>query len=297
MVLRDVPYNVQLATVFGVALLIYAAWKSPLFHPKTAVVTPVNTHPTTAQTESGTDTDSDGLKNWEEELLGTEPNNPDTNGDGVSDYDEIITAHGSVTAALFGARANASPTDAYASTILGSYVESKKQGAYDEETFSRLIAQVTDAQFSKRPNATTYTANDITTRPATESARNAYFTKLRESLEPLTSIPEYEFTTFTYAVEQQDQESFALLQKDADVYSEVIEALKKLPAPEDAAQQHIALINAFSRLSETLTAMSKVSSDPIEILVATRNFFEAEDAVRNAYTQLDIYFTLNSTAL
>lgn len=43
-----------------------------------------------AEGESG-DFDSDGLTNREEYLLGTNPSNPDTDGDGVSDYDEIHT--------------------------------------------------------------------------------------------------------------------------------------------------------------------------------------------------------------
>jgi hypothetical protein len=44
----------------------------------------------TEEGESG-DFDSDGLTNREEYLLGTDPSNPDTDGDGVSDYDEIHT--------------------------------------------------------------------------------------------------------------------------------------------------------------------------------------------------------------
>lgn len=35
------------------------------------------------------DPDHDGLKNWEEALYHTDPNNPDTDGDGVSDGDEV----------------------------------------------------------------------------------------------------------------------------------------------------------------------------------------------------------------
>src|SRR3989344_2117840 len=36
------------------------------------------------------DTDGDGLRDWEEELWGTQKNNPDTDGDGVSDGEEIV---------------------------------------------------------------------------------------------------------------------------------------------------------------------------------------------------------------
>ena len=39
------------------------------------------------------DTDGDGLRDWEEELLGTDPNNPDTDGDGFLDGEEINSGH------------------------------------------------------------------------------------------------------------------------------------------------------------------------------------------------------------
>jgi len=37
------------------------------------------------------DSDDDGLDDSTEEELGTDPNNPDTDGDGLSDYDEVVT--------------------------------------------------------------------------------------------------------------------------------------------------------------------------------------------------------------
>ena len=35
------------------------------------------------------DNDSDGLLNWQEDILGTDKNNPDTDGDGLTDYEEV----------------------------------------------------------------------------------------------------------------------------------------------------------------------------------------------------------------
>ena len=50
------------------------------------------------------DTDGDGLKNWEEDLYGTNPRNPDTNGNGISDRDEAL-----------GGASKAAPADTSAS--------------------------------------------------------------------------------------------------------------------------------------------------------------------------------------
>ena len=36
------------------------------------------------------DSDGDGRKNWEEELYGTNPNNPDSDGDSAPDGEEVV---------------------------------------------------------------------------------------------------------------------------------------------------------------------------------------------------------------
>ena len=43
--------------------------------------------------ENFKDSDNDGLKDWEEELYGTDPNNPDTDGDGYLDGQEVNSGH------------------------------------------------------------------------------------------------------------------------------------------------------------------------------------------------------------
>ena len=40
-------------------------------------------------THGGTDTDNDGLPDWQEIILGSDPTNPDTNGDGIWDGDAL----------------------------------------------------------------------------------------------------------------------------------------------------------------------------------------------------------------
>lgn len=57
-----------------------------------ATATPVPTAPPTSSTAiggGGEDVDNDGLTNAEETLYGTDPNNPDTDGDGYKDGEEV----------------------------------------------------------------------------------------------------------------------------------------------------------------------------------------------------------------
>ena len=43
--------------------------------------------------ENFKDSDNDGLRDWEEELFGTDINNPDTDGDGYLDGEEVDSGH------------------------------------------------------------------------------------------------------------------------------------------------------------------------------------------------------------
>ena len=49
------------------------------------------THATPIRLATALDTDGDGLLDAEEERFGTDPSNPDSNGDGISDYDHVYT--------------------------------------------------------------------------------------------------------------------------------------------------------------------------------------------------------------
>ncbi|MBI5913018.1 hypothetical protein HY839_01090, partial [Candidatus Azambacteria bacterium] len=43
--------------------------------------------------EPNADPDNDGLKNWEEEIYKTDPRNPDTDGDGYLDGEEVASGY------------------------------------------------------------------------------------------------------------------------------------------------------------------------------------------------------------
>jgi hypothetical protein len=57
---------------------------------KEAVAALGDVHPLSLLSETGTDSDGDGLTDYEESMLGTDPYADDTDVDGVSDYDEVM---------------------------------------------------------------------------------------------------------------------------------------------------------------------------------------------------------------
>tara|TARA_B100000745_G_scaffold140141_2_gene91527 strand:+ start:1305 stop:2213 length:909 start_codon:yes stop_codon:yes gene_type:complete len=289
------------ATLFGVALLAFAVWESPYFKSKTTVPAVATSSTTRNLLDSegySTDSDNDGVRDWEEALLGLDPNNPDSNGNGITDGDELAAAREEFEAEKSTADASSTTqTDLLTREIFGAYIQSKQRGTYDGTAFDFIIAQATNSQFNTR-YTTKYTLDDINTTPDMSPERILqYKQEFQDAIIPVTTITEYELTTYGRAIETGSETEFEKLVAAALVYDQIATTLLSLTVPEDAAQAHLDLVNSFSTFAKILSAMGSNPEDPILTFVATRNFIEGEDAIKTAYSQIDIYFTLKETAL
>ena len=125
--------------------------------------------------ESFKDSDNDGLRDWEEELYHTNPNNPDTDGDGYLDGEEINSGHNPLIKAP-GDKLTFYPlplekkynitqkvlNDEIIDALLDSYTFQKAEyikdhpEIYSPETFSAFTKQSTVQEMSLRAWADNY---------------------------------------------------------------------------------------------------------------------------------------------
>jgi len=285
------------AGLFGVALIIFAVWKSPLF--KSSEYSAVSSTPTTSSDplqseEYTTDTDGDGIRDWEEALLGLDPTNPDTNGDGISDGEEIATARRAFqeSRSASSTNENLTRTDIVTREIFGAYIQSKQRGTFDKDSLDFIIAQATRSQFNVQKEPL-YRIDEILTTSDTSNVRTLQYEKdFQDAIESILSLNEYELTTYGRAVQTNSAEDFAKLMDAALVYKNIADTLLAVTVPEDAARPHLDVINSFATFAEILTIMGSNPDDPMLTFVTARDFIEAEDSIKTAYTQIDIYFTL-----
>jgi hypothetical protein len=76
-----------IAVLFIVVAILLSYWKPSFIGYKNK--TPISFNATSTWVSDNTDTDTDGLPDWQEYLYGTDPLNPDTDEDGTNDGDEI----------------------------------------------------------------------------------------------------------------------------------------------------------------------------------------------------------------
>lgn len=289
------------ATLFGVVLLGFGIWKNlPLSTTDQKSPVEKNGFSNSLESEAYTkDSDNDGVRDWEEILLGLDPNNPDTNDDGISDGEEVATARKEFEENSVNVLANASTTqtDKLAREIFGAYIQSKQQGSFDSDAFDFVIAEAVSSQFggSRAPK---YTFDDIRTTSDTSLQKtNAYKKSFQNAITPVTQIGEYELITYGRAIETNDEKEFAKLVTAATIYNGIAKSLLLITVPEDGAKAHLDLINSFSAFASVLMVMTTTPEDPILAFVSTRDFIESEDAIKIAYSQIDIYFTLKEDSL
>lgn len=240
------------------------------------------------------DSDGDGLPNWKEALLGTDKNNPDTDGDGIPDGEEVSLrtnplAEGTelTSKPSYEAPSSLPSTEALARELFVGYAENKRKlGALTSEDTDSVVTKALQDKADEFVVENTYTINDLT---LAQSDVGVYQVKLTDVLGESTSVREYELTVFARALNTAgSSEALEKLKATSLVYESIRDKLLEMPVPEDVAREHVALVNAVSRLSESVRRLSLWNGDPLDALALVDQFVGAEDRIAET---VDALFT------
>lgn len=270
------------AALFGVVVIgasVYQNWN------------PTSSTRTTQNTErTDTDTDADGVADWEENLLGLDPNNPDTDGDGVTDGVALAQARALLQGSTNDSTvsdANLTKTDILARELIGAYIQAKQFGEYDAQLFNDIVTVSAKNQFES--TTPSYTASDLTRILPTKEGADAYVQSVRQALDPLTTIPEYELETFGRAVKEQNKQDFDTLLAHAALYNDTAKSLLEISVPNDAVETHLLLVNGLATFAHSLELLASSAEDPAQSFAAIKLFLESEEQVRAAFAGVSVY--------
>lgn len=259
------------------------------------------------RTIAETDSDGDGLMDWEETLWGTDPHNPDTDGNGITDNDQV-SHEGATFLASADTRSNNSQatiatttpntTDMVARELFGTYLSMKQTGGASRETLLALAERVAErSDIYARPPV--FTIHDIVqTTVDTQEAVRAYDTAVRAGLQPFekhAANKTNELLLISKVVESDNPEAKAELDAVVDDLETLLENLKAIPAPPSVATMHLDLINGLAFFSYCLDAFANLRTDPLRAATAAKLYPEAEQQFADALIALFSYLETTAT--
>jgi hypothetical protein len=237
------------------------------------------------------DSDGDGLKDWEEALWKTDPQNPDTDGDKTSDGEEISINRDPLKQNINPA--NQEPSDKIDEKIIAD--EKKAADDYKKLNSTEIISRQLFSQYiANKKIGKTLTNNDMAnilnnslsvistpvfkqfylkdleTYEANEEQQIAYGNETVEVIlkHKLEKIIDFNDIINSINEEDSDEEIKIKLQKFQPLieeYHKMALDLLKIKVPTIFAVRHLDLINAFEQVSDNLAQIIEFSSDPIKM--------------------------------
>ena len=207
------------------------------------------------------DSDSDGLLDWEESLWGTDPKNADTNGDGVSDGDEI-GARKSELGLNIDENAELNETERFSREFFATIVSLSQQGLLNEKSLANLSNTISDQiVVGDYPDA--YTSGELTINPSFD-ATIAYtddLATLFKKMERTTNIGiELLMTSELLSNKTARQNDlFKLSQKYKEFAKDAIE----ISVPKKMENMHLQLVNNLYNLGVSIERLSEVIDNPL----------------------------------
>lgn len=265
----------------------------------------------TVKNSSGIDTDNDGLKDWEEVLWGTDPKKADTNGNGVSDAQEVevlkrsqIYKQKPTTSNTFKdsdtAQASAPTlTDKIAQEMFAKYINLKQTGTtIDDSTATAVAQRVLSDNNNLEINLQKFTAVDlpnITTSEDTATIK-AYGNEMWNIMvqgTPKNVVLENEYSIFTKAVQNGDQKELLKLDPIINGYIETITDLLAMRVPKSAVIVHLGLVNDMNTILATIQSMRAYFTDNARGLGVFMYYMKYVSGLNVSFASLVSYFDTN----
>ncbi|MEK7613322.1 MAG: thrombospondin type 3 repeat-containing protein [Patescibacteria group bacterium] len=243
------------------------------------------------------DTDQDGLPNWKEVLLGTNPTVADTDQDGVSDADEVAKgadplAFGAdpVLNAPYVAPRGLPTTEALARELLSTYAELKAGGNLNAEETNTALLSLLERRLQEPTLPPTFTRSQLTIE--NDVSLDAYQGALTNAFNEASRVREYELNVFARAISENRSAELAKLKTTAVIYESIRDTLLAIEVPERVADDHLAVVNSLSSIETAVAGLASWGGDPLDALALVNTFSESETTLRLTLTDLFTRLTI-----
>ncbi|MCR4330501.1 MAG: thrombospondin type 3 repeat-containing protein [Patescibacteria group bacterium] len=254
------------------------------------------------------DIDGDGLKDWEESLWGTDVKNPDTDGDGTSDGDEVAAKRDpniagpddvyveqdiqTKTEGQVTSTEDLSQTALLAREYFATIINLKESGNFNAETVSQLSESLVQNFAGENSIGAKRSKSDLflTEDNSTESLRT-YGNTMGTIVKKYAgyNLPN-ELVVVADALETQDESKLKKLDRSIEVHKALIAEFTAVRVPLDAANIHLALINTYIATEQSIEQMNTMFADPLVGMLGINSYTTHTESLDKIFADLRSYF-------
>lgn len=254
------------------------------------------------------DTDKDGLADWEEVLYGTDPNRADTRELGMTDKEAV--AKGLVVPQAPDLEVEASPagemafnstlpvpgrgtlTRALSESFMREYLAAVAK-TDDGVLTNEEMKGITDTVLSELDASVVHTPNfknknDLKVQGSGAEAMRAFAVAAEKVyLAHTMEAADTELVLLKKALETDDTAALKQIGETARLYHDTAIGLSVLPVPAELAEQHLRMVNALMRLSESTLDFTRANSDPVVTMLALKQYPAALKELAQSFADIN----------
>jgi len=269
------------------------------------------------QAKAVQDTDSDGLDDWQEALWKTDFKNPDTDGDGTKDGEEVrsnrnpnIAGPGDTFEETIEAlnknlasTAGGNLTEELSKNILTKYITTKKVlgGTKVTPEIKTEIqnAVLAETDLKNEPTKLFTTADFKTTSDNSITALRKYANEVgKVAISYATRVdPMNDMGVVKDAIQYNNKEALSALSKSIAVYNETEKSVLSIVVPSSLQAKHLAMLNTFYRIKTNTEDSMVYFSDPMRAIIAIgkqgaeiKNLIDSFVSLNNNFESAGILF-------
>lgn len=251
------------------------------------------------------DSDNDGLKDWEETLWKTDPNNLDTDGDGSADGEETAQnrnplksgpddkmANFKIVASVSAEENNElTKTDILARDFFANFLALRESGNINEESAGQLTESFL-ANINQQQTEDRYKISDL--KIINEEEKNSvkdYGNNLAEIIKKYYGLrEENELTIINRALETQDETELQKLNAVINFYEDASSELIKIKVPKSIAYEHLITANSAWNIAQALKLTKIFFIDTVQGLIGLKQYQSESERANNSLENISGYF-------
>lgn len=238
---------------------------------------------------TNTDTDTDGVPDWQEIIWKTDPAKANTYG--IPDKEYIAkksTEEKNATSTISG---STNSTEELSQQLFTEYMRLQQAGQLNETTIQTMTERIAQ-NIAAKPSDALYTLKDIKTFPDSDTDKLQTYANTLISLQK-SYVQTYDKLTAGKTVTIGDPDFGNSMVLASQLYTKLATDLIKVAAPEGAAQFHLAYTNSIKQSAQGLLEFSHFTDDPINSMAGIQRHTAGEELQTSAINNITNFLSQN----